>query len=240
MQKFSIILEGNQGIKNYNHMIDYTSLKEDNNIDKIESVCRDAKEGKYYSVCIKPDFISVAKSFLDGSDVKVCSVISFPGGIDSTKDKIVEASKAIAEGADEIDVVMNYKKLIKGVDEKDEKILEYVEDEIRELTSLCHGENNVVIKVIIETDLLDLEKIKKACEICQKAGVDYVKTSTGYVEVAKQELLDQKLKKVKYMKDILGDRTFIKVSGGIKTIEDIEKCLQAGADRIGTSAKIVY
>jgi len=218
----------------YNQLIDYTYLREDANIDKIEEICKNAVENKFYSVCIRPEFVSYASNFLDGTGVKICTVVSFPNGEDKTQDKIIETQKSISNGADEIDVVMNWKLLQKSSKETDEEkkkdMIKRVYEDIRRITDVCHGADSVIIKVIIESGELTLEQVKTACELCTKAGVDFVKTSTGYASKGAE------IDKVKFMRSILPDHIKIKASGGIRTLQDIEMFVNAGADRIGTSS----
>ena len=220
--------------KRFNKLIDFTYLREDANIDKIEEICKIAAENKFYSVCIRPDFVSYASNFLKGSDVKVCTVISFPGGDDKTQSKITETQKCISNGADEIDMVMNWKQLQKASKETEEEskkdILKRVYEDIRKVADICHGADSVILKVIIESGELTLEQVKTACEMCVKAGADFVKTSTGYASKGAE------VDKVKFMRSILPDYIKIKASGGIRTLTDIETFVNAGADRIGTSS----
>lgn len=220
--------------RRYNKIIDFTYLREDTNVDKIEEVCKHAKENGFYSVCIRPDFVSYAVNFLEGSGVKIVTVISFPEGADKTQEKVVEAQKAIANGASEIDMVMNWKLLQKWSKESNEKkkedYLQKVYDNIRKVAEVCHGADSIVLKVIIESGELTLDQVKKACELCSKAGADFVKTSTGYASKGAE------IDKVRFMRSILPDHIKIKASGGIRTIQDIEAFVNAGADRIGTSS----
>lgn len=226
-------VKGGPDPRRFNKIIDYTYLREDANIDKIEEICKQAKENGFYSVCVRPDYVSYAVNFLDGSDVKVCTVISFHEGDDKTQEKVVETQKAISNGADEIDMVMNWKLLQKWSKEPDEEkkadLEQKIYDDIRKVADVCHGSDSVVLKVIIESGELTLEQVKKACELCSKAGVDFVKTSTGYSGGAE-------IDKVRFMRTILPDHIKIKASGGIRTLQDIESFVNAGADRIGTSS----
>lgn len=218
----------------YNKIIDYTFLREDANIDKIEEICKDAIKNGFYSVCIRPKFVSYAYNFLDDSDIKICTVVSFPDGNNKTTDKVAETQKAISNGADEIDMVMNWKLLKKWSTEPEPKIktdiLEKLYNDIRKVVDVCHGSDSIVLKVIIESGELTLDEVKKACDICLKAGADYVKTSTGYANRGAE------VDKVKFMRSVLPDYVKIKASGGIRTLQDIEKFVLAGADRIGTSS----
>lgn len=219
---------------NYNRLIDYTYLKTDTNIDKIKQICNEAKEFKFYSVCIRPEFVSYAKEFLRDSNVKVCTVISFPEGTDKPIMKYRESERCIIDGADEIDMVMNYKLLKKASKIEDEEErndeLEIIRKEISDIARLCHGINSVTLKVIIESGELTLEQTKLACDICVESGTDFVKTSTGYAKIGAEE------DKVKFMRRMLPDSVKIKASGGIRTPEDIQRFVKAGADRIGTSS----
>lgn len=221
-------------LSKYNKIIDYTFLREDSNIDNIENVCKEAKENSFYSVCIRPQFVSYAYNFLDDSDIKTCTVISFPNGTDKTQDKVTETQKAISNGADEIDMVMNWKLLKKWSLESDLEIKKDIEEklyiDIRKISDICHGSNSVILKVIIESGELTMDEIKKACDLCVKAGSDYVKTSTGYATRGAE------IDKVKFMRSILPDYVKIKASGGIRTFQDIQNFVLAGADRIGTSS----
>jgi len=227
-------IKGGPDPKRFNKAIDFTYLREDANSDKIQEVCKMATENGFYSVCIRPDFVSNAVNFLEGSEVKVVSVVSFPTGSDKTQQKVVETQKAIVNGASEIDMVMNWKLLHKWSQEpnKDKKqdIEQRIYDDIRKVTDICHNSNSVTLKVIIESGELTLEQIKKACELCVKAGVDFVKTSTGYASKGAE------IDKVRFMRSILPDHVKIKASGGIRTIQDIENFINAGADRVGTSS----
>jgi len=226
-------IKGGPDPKRYNKIIDFTYLREDANVDKIEEVCKQAKENGFWSVCVRPDFVSYAVNFLEGSDVKICTVISFHKGEDKTQEKVVETQKAIANGADEIDMVMNWKLLLKWSKEPDEEKKKEIEqkmyEDIRKVADVCHGSDSVLLKVIIESGELTLEQVKKACELCAKCAVDFVKTSTGYLRGAE-------IDKVRFMRSILPDHIKIKASGGIRTLQDIESFVNAGADRVGTSS----
>ena len=234
IKKFNNFINENKNNGKYNQIIDYTYLKNDANVDRIKQICNEAKEFGFYSVCIKPDYVSYAKEFLKGSNVKVCTVISFPEGVNKTKEKMTETETAIINGADEIDMVMNYKLLKKATKIDDEvkrkEKLDIVKDDVAKIARICHGINSVILKVIIESGELTLEQTKLSCEICVDAGVDFVKTSTGFAKKGAEE------DKVKFMRRILPDSVKIKASGGIRTLEDIQRFVKVGADRVGTSA----
>lgn len=218
----------------FNKIIDYTYLNRNATVDKIKQVCSEAKEFGFYSVCVRPDFVSYADNFLDGTNVKVCAVVSFPEGTDKTIDKVKETEKCIIDGADEIDMVMNYKmlkKVYKMPDGEDkQKKMDYIENDISSVARVCHGINSVILKVIIETGELTYDQIKIACDMCVRAGADYVKTSTGFAKKGAEE------EKVRFMRKILPDTVKVKASGGIRTNNDIKRFVDAGADRIGTSS----
>jgi len=227
-------IKGGPDPSRYNKLIDYTYLREDANIDKIEEICKQAKENGFYSVCIRPEFVSYATNFLEGSDVKIVTVVSFHKGEDKTQDKVVEAQKAISAGADEVDMVANWKLLQKASKESDTEKRKDIEqkyfDDIRKVADICHGSDSVILKVIIESGELTLEQVKKSCDLCAKAGVDFVKTSTGYATKGAE------IDKVRFMRSILPDHIKIKASGGIRTLQGIEAFVNAGADRIGSSS----
>jgi deoxyribose-phosphate aldolase len=212
MKSFTDIVNENNNIKRFNKLINYTFLKEVASIDDIRKVCDDAKENQYNSVIVRPDMVSYAKSFLENTDIQVCAVISYPKGDDKTHDKIKEASDAITEGADELDVVMDYKLFTKAFNNNDTDDLERVSNTIRKLTELAHGYNSSFIKIIIEIEALNYDQIKSVCDMCTTAGVDCVKTSTGYFVPGLS--LDDKLDRVKFMRKMLPDYITIEVSGG--------------------------
>lgn len=231
MKNYFEFINENKNLYKYSKIIDYTYLRNDTNIEKIRQICNDAIKYNFYSVCIKSEFVSYAKEFLKNSDVKICTVISFPDGIDKSTEKLRDTEKSIINGADEIDLVMNYKLLKKSLKlddaEKDNKI-KIITKELSDIARICHNINSVILKIIIETGELTLDQIKIACDICVNAGVDYIKTSTGFKKGAEIE-------KVKFMRKILPDFIKIKASGGIRTLDDIKRFVNAGADRVGTS-----
>jgi len=233
MKKFLQYLNEQSDNNQYNRIIDYTYLNEKASIDDIKRICDTAKQNNFYSVCIRPDFITYAKSFLEGSKVKVCSVIDFPNGKSKTVDRVREANKSISDGTDERDLVFPYRKLI-DISAKAQNKDEYKDllDNIRQVALTCH-KNGVILKVIIETCALTFEQIGIACEICVEAGTDFIKTSTGYYKPS--NTIDEKLEKVKFIRKIIPENVEIKVSGGIRTIDDI-KLFTRYVDRIGTSS----
>ena len=203
----------------YNKLIDHTLLKQDASPEQIVKLCEEAKEFDFMSVCVNPAYVPLAAQCLKGSDVKVCTVIGFPLGMNLTKTKVEEAQLAIKEGADEIDMVINVGMLKAGHDD-------YVEEEIRELKAVAGSK---VLKVIIETCLLTDEEKVRACIASRNAGADFVKTSTGF-STGGATAHD-----VALMRKTVGPEMGVKASGGVRTHEDLMAMVEAGANRIGTS-----
>ena len=208
---------------NYASYIDHTLLKADATSKDIKYLCNEAVEYGFYSVCVNPCYIKAAKKNLKDTGVKVCSVIGFPLGASDTKVKVYEAKKAIHDGAEEIDVVINISKI-------KEKKFSYIE---KELVSIVNAINKkAVIKVIIETCLLTKEEIVEACKIIYKSGADFVKTSTGFSFKGAQ------VEDIELMKHICKDKILIKASGGINSLNHMKLLIEAGANRIGTSHSV--
>ena len=203
----------------YNKLIDHTLLKQDAQPEQIIKLCEEAKLFDFMSVCVNPAYVPLAAECLKGSNVKVCTVIGFPLGMNLTKTKIEEAALAIKEGADEIDMVINVGMLKAGHDQ-------YVEEEIRELKAVAGSR---VLKVIIETCLLTDEEKVRACIASKNAGADFVKTSTGF-STGGATVHD-----VALMRKTVGPDMGVKASGGVRTHEDLLAMVEAGATRIGTS-----
>ena len=202
--------------------IDHAVLKPNHTDDDVRKACEMAKRWNIASVCVKPCHVLLAKKLLEGSDVKVCTVIGFPNGSTTTATKAFETIDAIMNGASEIDMVMNVGKLISG----DEH---YGLNDIKQVVNICHSEN-VICKVIIETSLLTDDLMVKACELVKQAGADYVKTSTGFNGGGAT------LEDIALMKNTVGDQVKIKASGGIKTYEQAVAFIEAGCSRLGTSS----
>ncbi len=199
--------------------IDHTLLKPEAQKAAIEKLCREAKEYDFASVCVNPCWIDVAKKELAGSDVNVCVVIGFPLGAMTTEAKVFEASDAVKKGADEVDMVLNVGKLKDGDDA-------YVTEEIRKIKEAV---GTHVLKVIIEACLLTDEEKVRACRDAMAAGADFVKTSTGF-STGGATVHD-----VKLMKETVGDKLKVKAAGGVRTPEEFQAMIDAGAERIGTS-----
>lgn len=207
---------------NYSKFIDHTNLKQDASINDIKILCEEAIKFDFMSVCINPCFVKYAHDVLLDSEVKVCTVIGFPLGANTTKTKIYETKQALKDGADEIDMVINVSAL------KDKKY-DYVKNEISKIKKVC---KNKILKVILETCLLTDEEIVKACELSLEAKADFVKTSTGFSKGGAT------VEAVALMRKSVGDKCGVKASGGIKTFEDMQKMIDAGASRIGTSSGV--
>lgn len=204
--------------------VDHTLLKQDATWEQIKSICDDGMTYKTASVCIPPSYVKQAAEYIikSDSDLKVCTVIGFPNGYNTTQVKCFETSDAIENGADEIDMVIN----IGWVkDKKYDDILE----EIIEVKEACQGKT---LKVIIETCLLTEEEKIKLCEIISNAGAEYIKTSTGFSKSGAT------FEDVKLMDKYVANSVKIKAAGGISSIGDAEKFIELGASRLGTS-KIV-
>ena len=205
---------------NYNKMIDHTVLKADTPLETIKRICDEAMEYGFASVCINPCHVAYCADYLEDSDVNVCTVIGFPLGANTSAVKAFETKDAIANGADEIDMVMNIGAL------KD-KNYDLVRDDVKAVVEAANG---TLVKVILETCLLTEDEIKKACELCVEAKADYVKTSTGF------STRGATIEDVRIMKEAVHGKAKVKAAGGVRTPEDMVKIVAAGADRIGTSA----
>ena len=204
---------------NYNKLIDHTLLKQDATPEQIMMLCEEAKRFDFMSVCVNPAYVPLAAACLKGSDVKVCTVIGFPLGMNLTRTKIDEAKLAISEGAEEIDMVINVGMLKAGHSD-------YVKEEIKLLKEVA---GKRVLKVIIETCLLSDDEKVLACVLAKEAGADFVKTSTGF-STGGATVHD-----VALMRKTVGPEMGVKASGGVKTHEDLLAMVEAGATRIGTS-----
>ncbi|MCI9296860.1 MAG: deoxyribose-phosphate aldolase [Lachnospiraceae bacterium] len=198
--------------------VDHTLLLQPSTWEEIRQICDDAVKYGTASVCIAPSYVKEAADYLQGK-VAVCTVIGFPNGYMTTAVKEFETKDAIKNGAAEIDMVINIGWL------KDKKY-DLVEEEIRTLKAAC---GDKILKVIIETCLLTDEEKIKMCEIVTKAGADYIKTSTGFSTAG--ATFDD----VKLFAEHVGEKVKIKAAGGISSLEDAEKFLALGADRLGTS-----
>ncbi len=206
----------------FNKYFDHTILKADATAEQIEKVCREAIEYDFASVCVNQYRTKMVADILRDTDVKVCTVVGFPLGAVSTAVKKYEAECAMNDGADEIDMVINIGALKDGD-------YDYVLSDIKGVRETC---TDITLKVIIETCLLNDEEKRQACVIAEKAGADFVKTSTGFSTGG------AKTEDVALMRDTVGDRLGVKASGGIHTYDEAMSMINAGADRLGTSATL--
>ena len=203
--------------------IDHTLLKPGATEEQIAQVCEEAQQYKFKSVCVNSSWVSFVAKKLRGTPVKVCSVIGFPLGEMATRSKAFEARNAIADGAHELDMVINVGAL-------KSRNLKLVEEDIRAIKRSCRS--TTLLKVIIETSLLTEEEKVLACEISKKAGADFVKTSTGFTgEGAKVE-------DVALMRRIVGPKMGVKASGGIRDYKTAVAMINAGANRIGAGGSV--
>lgn len=212
-------------MESLNNYIEHTLLKQDAKKEDLIKLFEEAKENKFLGVCINPCYVKFAKEYLKDTDVKIVTVIGFPLGANTTETKIFETINAVRDGADEIDMVINVTKV------KDRET-DYIVDEIKLIKSACGGHN---LKVILETDLLDKNEIKYACECCIKGGANFVKTSTGFVKNG----VGAKVEDVELMyKTVSSHGLKVKASGGIRDRETAIKMIEAGASRLGTSSGV--
>lgn len=198
--------------------VDHTLLLQQSTWEEIKQICDDAMKYGTASVCIPPSYVKEASEYVKGK-MAICTVIGFPNGYMTTKTKEFETKDAIENGAEEIDMVINIGWL------KDKKY-DLIEEEIRTLKAAC-GEK--ILKVIIETCLLTDEEKIKMCEIVTKAGADYIKTSTGFSKGGAT------FEDIKLFAEHIGPDVKMKAAGGISSLDDAEKFLELGADRLGTS-----
>ena len=206
-------------IKSILSKVDHTLLKQTATWDDIKQVCEDAVKYKCASACIPPYFVKTAKSYFKDK-LNVCTVIGFPNGYSTTKVKCYEASQAVSDGADEIDMVLNINML------KD-SLYDDILDEINQVKIACQGR---ILKVIIETCLLTEEEKIKMCEIISNSDADYIKTSTGFSTAGATR------EDIRLFKEHIKNNKLIKAAGGIKSLNDAEDFINLGASRLGTSS----
>jgi deoxyribose-phosphate aldolase len=206
-------------------LIDHTLLRPEATAADIEKLCEEARQHKFFSVCLNPTYVKQARSLLRGSQIKVCCVVGFPLGAQPPEIKALEARRATREGAAEIDMVVN----IGALKSKDDEL---VFKDIRGVVEVCK-ESRAVSKVILETVLLSDEEKVRGCHLAMRAGADFVKTSTGFssrgATVEDVELL---------ARTVAPRRLGVKAAGGIRTYADVVKMIQAGATRVGCSASV--
>lgn len=204
--------------------IDHTILAPEATQSQVDQIIKEAKEYDFASVVVNPYWVSYVANKLKGTDVNTVTVIGFPLGANTTATKVFEAKDALQNGATELDMVINVGELKAGHDDA-------VLNDIKAVVEAGHAENRHV-KVIIETALLTDEEKVRACELSEKAGADFVKTSTGFSTAG------AKVADVKLMKQTVGDRLGVKASGGIHTKAEAEAMIEAGATRLGASSGV--
>jgi deoxyribose-phosphate aldolase len=203
-------------------MIDHTLLKAGAKKEEIEKLCEEAKEHHFASVCVNPTWVSLSSSLLEGTDVKVCTVIGFPLGANTPEVKAFEAQNAISNGATEVDMVINIGALKDGNDQEVK----------RDIQAVVEASKGVLVKVIIETCLLTEDEKIRACKLAVEAGADYVKTSTGFSTGGAT------VEDVALMRKTVGPDVGVKASGGVRNAEGAKAVIEAGATRIGASSGI--
>ena len=204
--------------KNILSKCDHTLLGQASTWEQIKKICDEGMQYATASVCIPPSFVAKAKKYV-GDKLPICTVIGFPNGYNTTAVKVFETKDAIANGADEIDMVINIGMLREGLDSA-------VCDEIRQIKAAC---GDKILKVIIETCLLTEDEKIRMCKIVTEAGADFIKTSTGFSKAGAT------LEDVRLMRANVGEKVQVKAAGGISGLEDAQNFLDLGASRLGTS-----
>lgn len=208
-------------MKNLHRFLESTLLKPTMTDKDVDLLVSDAIEEQFVGVCVPPFWVKKVKRDLKHEDIQVVTVIGFPFGFEDTASKAAEAMESIKQGADELDLVWSQTAFHSGMN--------WPKIEIAQLAKICHDEERI-LKVIIETAYLTPDQIREACLICQDAGADYVKTSTGYAPSG------AKVSDIQLMRETLLSTMGVKASGGIKTLAFAMELIRAGADRIGTSS----
>lgn len=209
---------------NMGHLVDHTLLKPDATHDQIAQLCYEARKFEFASVCVNPTHVKLCAELLSGSPVKVCTVIGFPLGASATPVKVYETETAIRDGATEIDMVIN----VGALKAKD---FDLVAQDINEVVRVAHAAG-AIVKVIIETALLDHDEKVTACLLSKEAGADFVKTSTGFSGGGAT------IEDIALMRRVVGPEIGVKASGGVRNYEDAKNMVEAGATRIGASAGV--
>ena len=208
-------------MNNFNRFLESTILKPTMTDKEVDVLIRDAIQEQFVGVCVPSFWVKKVKRDLQDQDIQVVTVIGFPFGFEDTATKVAETKEAIKNGADELDLVWSQTAFHSG--------MSWPKIEIAQIAKICHEEERI-LKVIIETAYLNSDQIREACLICQDAGADYVKTSTGYAPTG------AKVEDIALMREVLPSAIGIKASGGIKTLDFALDLIKAGADRIGTSS----
>lgn len=210
--------------KSFNKYFEHTLLKPDTMKKEVVNLFLEALKYDFHAVCVDGCYLPDAWKYLEGSGIMISTVTGFPLGTMDTHSKYGETYEAINDGAEEVDAMMNIGAIKEGR-------YDYINSEVTVLSKLCH-ERNVVFKIILETCLLTDDEIIKMCQISQKAGVDFIRTSTGFGSEGAT------VHAVNLIKDTVGDSVKIKASGGIRTLDHAIELINAGADRLGTSASV--
>lgn len=210
-------------MQNIHRFLEHTLLAPMLTYQDIDRVIEEAIAYQFIGLCVPPFWIKKAKRDLGNADVQVVAPIGFPLGYNRTETKLAEIQKALDDGADELDIVMNISAFKSG--------MPWVKVELAKCATLIH-EHHALMKVIIETAYLNEEEIRKACLLCKDAGTDFVKTSTGFAPAGAQ------VEHIRLMREVLPSSVGLKASGGIKTYEQAVSMIEAGADRIGTSSSV--
>ncbi|MEG0661817.1 MAG: deoxyribose-phosphate aldolase [Anaerovoracaceae bacterium] len=211
-------------MKQFSKYFDHTMLRPDGTTKEIINLCKEAVAEDVYSVCVNPCYISLVSELLEGTKIKITSVIGFPLGTSDTNTKACEADNACFNGANELDMVINIGAL---KDKRDEEVLE-------DIIAVCNVayEYGATVKVILETCLLSQEEIVRGCKLAVEGGADFVKTSTGFSTGGAE------VEVVRLMKATVGEEALVKASGEIRDLETAKAMIDAGADRLGTSATV--
>lgn len=207
----------------YAALIDHTILAPQATKENVKQLCKEAMEYGFHSVCVNSSFVYYCAQLLKDSDVRVCTVIGFPLGAMSTAGKVAEAEQAMADGAEELDMVIHVG-MVKSGD------WEYVKQDISSVTEAAKG--RAIVKVILETYLLTEEEKIEACRACRECGADFVKTSTGFSKGGATA------EDVALMRRTVGPEMGVKASGGIRSLDDAKAMVEAGATRLGTSSGV--
>jgi deoxyribose-phosphate aldolase len=218
-------------IEELGKMIDYAILRPDASEEMVVKACEEARKWHFAALCVNPCWLPIAKEKLQGSDVKLCTVVGFPLGTNTKSVKIAEAKNAISLGADELDIVSNIG-LFKSGKERDfiEEIIAIVETSKMHSRTIRRGD--IITKIIVECGYLSKEEIKQVATLLLESGADFIKTATGFGP--RGSSLDD----VRIIRSVVGGTLRIKAAGGIKTLNDVISFLGAGADRIGTSSAV--
>ncbi|MFO7822955.1 MAG: deoxyribose-phosphate aldolase [Cyclobacterium sp.] len=210
-------------MKNLHRYIEHTALHPTVDERAIRLLTDQARKYQFRGICVPPFWVKKVKRELSGEDIQVVTVIGFPLGYGMTQTKVFETQQAISDGADELDVVWALSAFKSGMN--------WPKIELAQLAKCCHEEERF-LKVIVETAYLDEEELRDACTLCRDAGVDFVKTSTGFAPEG------AKAATIKQMRQYLPSQVGIKASGGIKTLDQALEMIESGADRIGTSSGV--